>query len=349
MRAGIRSRPWAGLDVGSYSVKMLAVLGGIGSRYWIGEAPIVSNGDGDPSAESVARSISECLSSAGLSPRSFRGVTVGISGSDVIVKQISLPLLDDSEVGPALRFEARKHLPFDPQTMILDYQVIGRWATERKLDVLLAAVSIDHVEKHLAPLRLLGMEADILDAAPLALINAVAYGSELSGDAHVLLDVGHSASHLTLYQKGQPYFARRLDFGGRSLTRAIAEGTRVPFEEADEWKLAAGSDEPGFRVDWNSMELVSATESLRNDLVEELRRSFVFYRTQGRLPDPLPLKVSGGSMRLPGLAAKLAELIGTPVTLFNPLASFNGPPRGGVLPSAAPQFAQAFGLITRTT
>ena len=274
-------------------------------------------------------------------------MSVGIGGPDVIVKQISLPLLDDSEVGPALRFEARKHLPFDPQGMVIDFQILGRFATERKLDVLLAAVSQQHVERHLEPLRLLGMETDILDATPLALTNALLKGQDSDGGAHVLLDIGNAASHLTLYQRGEPFFSRRLDFGGRNMTRAIAEGTRVPPEEAEEWKLAVGSDEPGLRVDWDSPEMRALLDGLRRDLVDELRRSFAFYRTQGRLPDPLRLWI-GGAARLPGLAARLGELLGSPVLLFNPLESSGALPKGGELPAGGPQFAQAYGLALRS-
>ena len=351
MRAGFRSRPWAGIDVGSFSVKVLAAQPGVGGpRYAAADVAFpVDDTDPDrpPSAETVAKVISECLAKAGFSPRSFRGVSLGIGGPDVIVKQISLPLLDESEVGPALRFEARKHLPFDPQGTILDYQVLGRYATERKLDILLAAVSNEHAERHMAPLRLLGIEPDILDAAPLALANAVVQSGDAHAAAHVLLDIGNGSSHLALYQRGEPFFSRRLDFGGRHLTRAISRGTEVPFEEAEEWKLAAGADRPGLRVDWESPELRAVSDCLRHDLVDELRRSFAFYRTQGRLPDPLRLWISGGSARLPGLAAHLGEMLGSPVQLFDPIPSPAGAGRGG--PHAAgPQFAEAFGLALRT-
>jgi type IV pilus assembly protein PilM len=350
MRAGFRSRPWVGLDVGSYSVKLLASQPGVGgARYWTGEAPLQpadTDPDRPPSAEIVARAISDCLGAAGFSVRSFRGVSLGIAGPDVIVKQISLPLLDDSEVGPALRFEARKHLPFDPQGMIIDFQILGRYPTERKLDVLLAAVSQDHAERHMEPLRLLGLDPDILDPTPLALSNALISRTDME-EARVLLDIGNSASHLTLQQRGEPFFSRRIEFGGRHLTRAIAQGTRVPLEEAEEWKLAAGADEPGLRVDWNSPEMQAVSECLRNELVDELRRSFAFYRTQGHLPDPLRLWLSGGSARLPGLPARLAEMLGTPVLLFDPLAAVDGGRRAGEAPSG-PQFAQAFGLSLRT-
>lgn len=350
MRAGIRSRPWAGIDIGSFSVKLLATQPAVGgTRYWIAEQqlPSTENGKGH-SPDIIAHAISRCLDSASLSPRSIRGVSVGVSGSDVIVKQISLPLLDETEVGPALRYEARKHLPFDPQGMIIDFQVLGRFATQKKLDVLLAAVSQKHAEDARAPLKLLGLDVDILDATPLALTNALVQGAEGTSEAFLLLDIGHTSSHLTLYRKGQPYFGRRLEFGGQNFTRAISEGTDVPLEEAEEWKLAAGSDKPGIRVDWDSAEMQSVHSSLQHELVAELRHSFAFYRTLGELPDPLRLWVSGGSARLPGLAARLSEIIGSPVMLFDPLERLQGDPRGGSRPFAGPHFAQAYGLSLRS-
>jgi type IV pilus assembly protein PilM len=344
MRAGIRSRPWAGIDVGSFSVKLLLAHGG--GRFGLVEQPLPApSPDGSQSPELVARTIAEALSRLEATPRGLRGVTLGISGADVIVKQISLPMLDDAEVGPALRFEARKHLPFDPQTMIIDFQIISRSPTQKRLDVLLAAVSREHAERHCAPLKLLGIDVDILDATPLALTNALANGADVQREGFLLLDIGHAASHLTLYQRGEPYFTRRLEFGGRTLTQAISQGTRVPLEEAEEWKLAAGSDEPGLRVDWNSGEMQAVHECLRRDLAEELRRSFAFYRTLGQLPDPLKLWISGGSARLPGLADQLGELLGTPAELFDPLKRMPAMPNSG---APAPQFAQAYGLALRT-
>lgn len=348
MRAGIRSRPWAGLDLGSFSVKLLCPHPSAPGKLLTGEAHLpVSESDRPHSSDVLAQAISDCFAQIGMGIRSMRGITLGISGADVIVKQISLPLLDESEVGPALRFEARKHLPFDPQTMTIDFQVLGRFPSEKRLDVLLAAVSNDRLQRVLAPLQHLGVEPDVVDAAPLALTNALSQQVNGKREASILLDIGHRSSHLTLYQKGEPYFSRRLEFGGRSISAAIARAIRVPFEEAEEWKLAAGSDEPGIRVDWQSRELDAVAESLRTELVEELLRSFAFYRTLGRLPDPLRLWISGGSARLPGLSIRLSDLLGSPVSLFNPLD--NGASAAGVAsPSTAgPQFAQAYGLSLR--
>ena len=159
----------------------------------------------------------------------------------------------------------------------------------------------------------------------------------------MLLDIGHGSSHLTIYQRGQPFFARRFDFGGRSLTRAIAADSRVPYAEAEEWKVAVGGDEPGLRVNWEAPEMQSIQECLRRELVEELHRSFAFYRTQAQLSGLQRIWISGGSSRLPELPQRLGDMLGIPVLLFDPLDDGNtGRERRG------PQFAQAFGLTSRT-
>lgn len=342
MRAGLRSRPWAGLDVGSFSVKLLATHGpGSGARQWMAEVPLPQPEDGEPrSAETIARAIVEALSQAGLGPRGLRGITMGISGTDVIIKQISLPLIEDAEVAGALRFEARKHLPFDPQAMVIDYQILGRYLTEKKLDVLLAAVSADHLDQHLAPLRLLDLEVDIVDATPLALTNALLHSVPSTTEPLALLDIGHTSSHLAIWHRGEPFFGRRLEFGGRTLTHSLAREMRIPVEEAEEWKLAAGSPGSGLRVDWEMPEMQAILTSLQRDLGDELRRSIAFYRTLGRLPETLPLRVSGGTARLPGLTKRLGELLAGPVELFDPVGESDPE-------TASPQFAQAFGLSLR--
>ncbi len=348
MRASLVSRPWAGLDLGGYSVKLFALAPGVGTvRVLAAEVPYPGAGTAEngPPPEIVSRSVAECADRAGISLRSMRGITVGIAGPDVIVKQIQLPFMDEAEVGPALRFEARKHLPFDPQAMVIDFQVLGRYASDRRVDVLLAAVTRDHLERHLAPLGLLDLSADIVDAVPLALSNAVNHvvGGERS--AQLLLDIGRAGSYLTLFQRGEPYFSRRLDFGGRDLTRAISVALSIPPDEAEEWKLAAGSDEPGFRVDWSGRELRAVHDLLESELVDEVRRSLAFYRTLGHLPDPLTLRLSGNTARLPGLAERLSNLLGFQVSVFDPLEHLGGAARARV--EGGPQFAQAYGLALR--
>jgi type IV pilus assembly protein PilM len=343
MKLGMGARPWAGLDIGTYSVKLVALPPGGGrGRYAEAVIPRALAGDDLPGPAILAGLIDDCMTRVGQSPRGFRGISLGVSGPDVIVKQLTLPLMDEVEVAGALKFEARKYLPFDVATLVLDHQVLGRNASERKLDVLLATVSQLRLDRMLAPLRELGVEADIVDAAPLALNNALTHAMirEAPGehDARLLLDIGHRGSWLTLRQKGHAFFSRRLDWGGAQLTGGIAASMGGSVDRAEAWKLDAGASLEGTGPE------AAAGRIAVSMLAEELRRSLAFYATIAELPASLSLHLAGGTSRLNGLVGLMGEHLSMPAAVFSPLDTSE---RGVRIQAGGPQFAQAYGLALR--
>lgn len=343
MKLGVGTRPWAGLDIGAYSVKLVALQPGAArGRYAEAAIPRALAGDDPPAPAMLAGLIDDCMTRIDQSPRGFGGISIGVTGPDVIVKQISLPIMDEAEIAGALRFEARKHLPFDVQTLVLDHQVLGRNTAERRLDVLLATVSQQRLDRSLAPLRELGVEAAIVDAAPLALANALGHAlareNAAEGEARVLLDLGHRGAWLTLRQKGLPFFSRRLDWGGAQLTLAVAAALGGSTERAEEWKLDAGASLLHAGAE------ASAARQAVERLGDEVRRSLAFYGTLAPLPASLSLHVSGGVARLAGLPEALGERLALPVTTFSPLDTTE---RGARVQVGGPQYAQAYGLALR--
>ena len=122
----------------------------------------------------------------------------------------------------------------------------------------------------------------------------------------------------------------------------------MPFEEAEEWKLAAGSDEPGFRVDWGGPRAAGRAAGAR--------ATTWWTRCAARWPSTARsatcrsrrgCSLSGATARLPGIAGQLAEMLEFPVSVFDPFADLGGAARARV--SGGPQFAQAFGLALRTS
>src|SRR5262249_37307929 len=178
-------------------------------------------------------------------------------------------------------------------------------------------VSQQRLERALAPLRELGVEAGIVDAAPLALANALSQASARDAtadvDVRLLLDIGHKSSWLTLRHERHPFFARRIDWGGAHLTQAVCASVGWAPERAEAWKRDAAaslaSDAPEARAAGEAVDVLG----------DELRRSLAFYRTLAELPDSFTLRLSGGSARLAGLAERLGELLGQPVSAFSPL------------------------------
>lgn len=341
MKFGMGTRPWAGLDIGTHSVKLVALQpGATRGRYAEASIPRALAGDEPPAPAILAGLIDDCMTRIEESPRSFRGISIGVSGPDVIVKPVALPWMDDAEIAGALKFEARKHVPFDLSTLVLDHQVLTRHAPEKRLEVLMATVAQQRLERAIAPLRELGVEADIVDAAPLALSNALGQiqSRDVENEGHVLLDAGHRGSWLTFRHKGLPYFARRLDWGGHTLTQAIANATTGSLERAEGWKLDAGAS-----LQQDAPEAVAAREAIAK-LADEVRRSLAFYGTLAPLPASVTLHVSGGSARLAGFTEVLGERLGLPTFTFSPLDTVD---RGVRIQAGGPQYALAYGLALR--
>ena len=350
MTLGMGARPWAGLDIGAWSVKLVVLHPGAGpvfragtpGRYAEAAIPRALAGEDPPAPAILAGLIDDCMTRIGIPARRYGGISIGVSGPDVIVKQIALPIMDESEIAGALRFEARKHLPFDPQTLVLDHEVIGRNTAERRLDVLLATVSQQRLDRSLAPLRELGIEAAIVDAAPLALANALGHSlareSPADGEARLLLDLGHRASWLTLRQKALPFFSRRLDWGGARLGESVAAACNGAQDLAEAWKLDSASS-----LAHETPEALAARHAV-GQLADEVRRSLAFYATIAPLPASLSLHVSGGTARIAGVCETLAQRLGLTVTSFSPL---DGVERGVRVHAGGPQFAQAYGLALR--
>jgi len=282
MRLGMGSGLWAGLDLGTYSVK-LVTMHPSGSRCRFAEAVVPrTGGDEPPTASVLAGLIDDCASRTNLSARGFRGISVGVSGPDA------------------------------------------------------------RLDRALAPLRELGVEAGIVDAAPLALANALAQatGRDADGDGAVrlLLDVGHLESWLSLHHRGHPLFTRRLEWGGARLTEAVADATGCGLDRAEAWKLDANASLTQAGPE------AAAARSAVESMGEELRRSFAFYRTIAALPEALTLRLCGGTARLGGLAERLGEIAGVTVSPFSPLDVHE---RGGRAAAGGPQFTQAYGLALR--
>ena len=119
--------------------------------------------------------------------------------------------------------------------------------------------------------------------------------------------IGAGVTVVVVHEGGLPQFARILGVGGRALTEAIASELDLAFDAAEALKRQSlmANDDLGTRAR-------AAIERPLSELLEEIRGSLDFYRTQ---PDGSPIAevlLNGGGSQLPGLAERLGQLIDLP-------------------------------------
>lgn len=112
----------------------------------------------------MAQGLSQALKQRKIRPRS---VIVGLPRQQCFLKVLTMPVMDQEDLGGALAFELEKHLPVDPETLVLDHRIIkGRLA--REMTVQVAAAQKAWTESLLSALQAGGLQPDVLQPSSLA-------------------------------------------------------------------------------------------------------------------------------------------------------------------------------------
>jgi len=225
-----------GIDLGAAGVKLARARAGKGIRRLlnVGLADFPSEGAGSW-AEKAGIALRGLLADQGLKPRDLGRVLVAVSGPSVHLRQVEMPVLSETELRSSLRYEARQHLPLENLgEAALDCQVIEGMAREEgsKQSVLMVGAPDSLVQSRIQVLNGAGIDPEVVDVAPLALLNALE-GSDpeamVPGRTVAIADLGHSASTLVFNRRGGAVYSRSVaaidngNSGGKELAQAFRE------------------------------------------------------------------------------------------------------------------------------
>src|SRR5207302_6874795 len=96
-----------------------------------------------------------------------------------------------------IRWEAEQHVPFDMDSVELDFQILDPEGSGSEMSVLLVAAKRELIESKVRVLTDAGLEPAIVDVEAFALHNAfeIAYPDAMSGVVG-LLNIGHDVTNL---------------------------------------------------------------------------------------------------------------------------------------------------------
>jgi len=206
-----RNKNSTGLDIGSGFIKLVQVdhsgdkpeVTRVAIRPLLPDA-IVEGEVMDPGL--VARTVRELMDDSGIKPD---GLVASIGGHDVIIKKITMERMAEDDARQVLPFEAERHVPFDPQSVELDFQILDPDGTDPNMEVLLVAAKRDLVQDKLALLGDAGLEPRIIDVDAFALHNAFRHNHPEAGDGvTALVNVGHEMTNVNILVDGVPILTR---------------------------------------------------------------------------------------------------------------------------------------------
>ncbi|MDN5346869.1 MAG: type pilus assembly protein PilM [Clostridia bacterium] len=190
-----------GVDLGTANIKAVLIAG---RRVHTAKAPAPPAGPGDRAGLTAALSAAVAQLKGGAG----RAVTA-LSGDQVVVRFIKLPLMTGKELRSGLQYEAERYLPVNLQEYVLDWVVL-RKLPDRQMLVMLAAAPRELAYSYYELFQAAGLTLLSLDVAPLALLRSLAPGREENA---ILLDVGAGSTQIVVAPGGCPEFSRLVTLG----------------------------------------------------------------------------------------------------------------------------------------
>ena len=319
-----------GLDIGSSAVKVVEIVprgdGGVAIAGW-SATPADSIIDGAiTEPEAVAGAIRQAVVSAGIRTRR---VAVALPANAVIVKRIELPPMPEARLGEAVTQAAAQQLMFDPDDVHLDYHRMGAGApgADDPIDVMVVAARRATVAPYLGVTVEAGCTPSVVDVGPFALQNAHEWthggkgvaAADSAPDASIaLIDVGASATTVSVVRAGVPLFTRAVPAGGNTCTDALERELYLGSQAAERLKRGVPTGR------WTQADAVPVVREAADALALEVRQTLALAEAGpvGDTPSSIPrldrILLTGGASRASGLEEMLRAHIGVSVERFDP-------------------------------
>jgi len=305
-----RRNSLVGLDIGTSEVKAIELTD-------FGDSVRVTGfGIGRiHSPEEIPDVIRRVLADAGIR---CRRVATSVSGRSVIVRYLNLPMMDDSELKGALKFEADKYIPFEIDEVAIDGQKLEEVENaggDKELKSLLVAVKKDLIQEHVSLIQDLGLVPVVIDVDAFALGNAFElrnlHSPRLEDENKItaLVDLGATKTNINILKGNTSCFSREVYMGGNNLTEAIACEIHMEGGEAEELKRNPQGREG---------EVQGAITPVLDDLANEIHLSFDYFENQfdQQVGD---IYVSGGSAQAQGLTETFERVFEREIHFWDPL------------------------------
>jgi type IV pilus assembly protein PilM len=313
-----------GLDIGTHSIKLVEIRqtakGVFPINFAVKELPLKA------SAGVIAEKLRELFREENIKSRKL---TIGVSGSQVAIRRVSVPLMPRKELREAVRWEAGKFISFPLEKAVVDFQVSGEIAEEgtKKLDLMVAAAQGEFIENQLAVIKDAGLKPVGVGSIPHALRHCMQMVPDARKGVTALIDIGATKTSINIVKDNSLQFTREITTAGNDFTEAVQEaatleGAALEFAEAEEIKKEYGipkekdTEWVKGHVPLQKMSFVIRTVLER--LLTEINRSFEFYKNQSKEEDIERIFISGGGANLKGLKEYLADQLRTGVELLAP-------------------------------
>lgn len=261
-------------------------------------------------------------------------LVTGLRAQDFGLHFLELPFDRPDKVRRVLRYEAEPLFLTPVEELVLDYLPLPA-PDDQGWPALVFGAKPSAVALAVENFALAGLDPDVILPDRLGLVRAgqLFFQDQPENPLRLLIDLGAGQTTLALFDQARPVMTRSLFYGGRDLTRALAEKCGLDLFEAETRKRETDLSGTG-----DSETRTILTEAWE-PLVLEVKRSLTAaLRDRG---DAVPtIILTGGGALTPGVDRFLAERLGLEVMSLMDCAA-EAPSFSGLTPELAPAFGLA--------
>ena len=247
-----------------------------------------------------------------------------------------LPPMKEKELGDAVRFEARRHVPMPLSEVVLDWQLLERTKESRAYRVLLVAVPKEVVNYYEEIARFAGLELVALEAEIFG--NIRSYFKEEKEPA-VLIDIGSHTTTVSVVANGMLRISHTLNTGGNNFTERVSKSLGVDYESAEEEKM-----QKGIHLAQGNVRILLPLVDLISMEIKKVLEGF----EQQKAGTARKIVLSGGSSKLPGLREYFEKQFGKQTELIAPFQDLLYPPLlEDTIKDIGPSWAVTVGMALR--
>jgi len=141
---------------------------------------------------------------------SAKEVVAAIAGKDVLVRYFQMPLIPKSEWETAIKFEAKKYIPFKIEELVWGFHVVlPKSKDTNKMDVTFVAVKRGIAQRYLSLFEQAQLTVSALEPASFSLVRLLALSNQLEKEKHTaIVDVDYGMADINIVKDKICYLTR---------------------------------------------------------------------------------------------------------------------------------------------
>ncbi|MCD6365741.1 MAG: pilus assembly protein PilM [Planctomycetes bacterium] len=253
----------------------------------------------------------------------FRGrqCVLSIPAEETFVQHLKMPPLESDLITQALREELSGKLPYSVDDAVIRHVVAGELPGETggHKEVIAICAQRAALESYLAVSRRSGLDVIAINVEPCAVVECFARLFRRRADAArtiLYVDMGYQSTQVVFAHGNQIAFARNLRMGGETFENAIAQGLKVPTEEAESLRRSVLDDKPRGASEKEIYDLIAEPLATLNN---ELNTCMRYYESVFRNRSIERAIFLGGQAYDKRLCQSLAQQLNLPAQVGDPL------------------------------